>query len=648
MQAVMIISASAVVELPAAGTPSVRGETVQNYYLDLFKNNMQNYRAAIDAAETADDAKKLVMQARKRIQRSFPRPAVKCDLAPRITGEIKHPSGVTVEKVCFKSRENFTVTCNFYRPKGDGKKFPAVVLLAGHSLVGKAAEKYAVAALNLAIKGIAVLAIDPIHQGERIQYTGPNPGLTVGHNIINRHLLVLGENFAQWRVFDAMRGVDYLLSRDDVDGSRIGATGCSGGGTLTSLLAACDERLAAAAPSCYITTFLRNVENELPVDAEQMPYELLLDGGEMADLLLAYAPRPVRILAQEKDFFDVRGARETYEMLKKLYTLLGKPENISLAVGPDGHGMSLHHRQNIYDFFTRTFLSRASSEESITSAIDTEDLKCLPEGGVLQLPGEKSLLQIVNERVKLCAEKRKKYNYTLPEIQTKLRDLLRIAPIKIIPDYRVLRFMVLDSAQPKHIARFAVETEKNMLVTLFSAVGEYHLASQKDALLYLPGAASRDEFASLLPETEKCSVFALDYRGIGELEPNGCDQAPAVRKLDAPYNYDYHFSSLGLLLGKPIIGGRVQDVLSVIELLVSKGAENITLRAAGVSKPVAILAAILSPRPVKLELAGEVISYAQATQQRITPYLQSFIVPGILEVTDLDELLELQNDRFRR
>ena len=647
MKGVCIIAAAAASDLAAANYPAVRGETVQNYYLEKFQSNMQQYRAAIDKAQTFEDAQKLVLLARERVKKAYGIFPAKCDLDPEITGIVKHPSGVTIEKITFQSRKNFTVTANFYRPAVKLDKYPAVLLLAGHSLSGKNYSVYATTALNLANHGVAVLTVDPIHQGERIQYTGVNPGLTVGHNILNRHLLPIGENFSQWRVYDAMRAVDYLISRGDVDAQRIGVTGCSGGGTLTSMAAACDERFAAAAPSCYITTFLRNVENELPVDAEQMPYELLANGGEMADLLLAYAPRPVRILAQERDFFDVRGARETYEMLKKLYKLLGKEENITLVVRPDTHGMSLTHRQAIYEFFTGTFLDQSVNTELIDQVPDKSELCCLPESGVLGIPGEKSLPQIVIERIEELKAIRKQRKLTLPEMQQTLCKLMRIEQGVTVPEYRILRFFKPNADKDVHVARFGIESEKGMLVTLFAARSEYNLTSCENALLYLPLTGCRQELNALLElEKENMSVFGLDYRGIGELEPNSCDQPEVVRYLAAPYNYDYHYSSLGLLLGKPIIGGRVKDVLSAIKLLQSKGAKNITLRAAGVSKTVAILAAILSDIPVKLELEGEVVTFEQACKERITPYLQSFIVPGILQVTDLDELLEMQDSRF--
>jgi len=639
-------AAAPAVDLPVTG--SVRGETVQNYYMEKFRQNMRQYRQAIDNARNANDARKLVELARSRVKKAYRLPQEKSPLNARISGSLTY-NGVTVEKVLYQSRPNFTVTADLYRPAKFSGKLPAVVMLAGHSLTGKAASNYALSAINLAAKGIAVLAVDPIHQGERIQYTGKNPGLTIGHNILNRHLLPVGENFSEWRVWDGIRSVDYLLSRPDIDHAKIGVTGCSGGGTMTSMLFACDDRLAAAAPSCYITTFLRNVENELPVDAEQMPFNLLKNGGEMADLLLAQAPKPVRILAQEQDFFDVRGARETYAMLKKIYTLLGKEDNVSLTVAPHGHGLSVEHRQSQYDFFTGTFLQKSSNEEVIKTALTEPELLCLPPGGVLQQANEKNLQTIVNERMDELKKLRNSRKLSLAELQSKLAELLQIDLAVPVPDYRVLRRYAQRKGERDWdlLSRFGVETEPDMTVTLFAARTEYDLVSNRHAVLYLPELSSAPELLKILPESTETSFFALDYRGIGELIPNGCDQPVTVRHLAAGYNYDYHYSSLGLLLGKPIIGGRVHDVLSAIKLLRSKGAETITLRAAGVSKTVAILAVVLCEEPLKLELDTLPQTFEAASRERITPYLQSFIPPGILQLTDLDELLEVQKIRHK-
>ena len=93
------------------------------------------------------------------------------------------------------------------------------------------------------------LAYDPIGQGERLQYYAAdqqksfigNP--TGEHGEANIGPMLIGDNIARYMVNDAMRGVDYLVSRKDVDATRIGAFGCSGGGTSTAYFAALDDRV---------------------------------------------------------------------------------------------------------------------------------------------------------------------------------------------------------------------------------------------------------------------------------------------------------------------------------------------------------------------------------------------------------------------
>ena len=72
--------------------------------------------------------------------------------------------------------------------------------------------------------------------------------------------ILLGSNIAQYRIWDGMRAIDYLQSRDDIIAERIGCTGNSGGGTLTAYLMALDDRIVAAAPVCYLTTFRKLID----------------------------------------------------------------------------------------------------------------------------------------------------------------------------------------------------------------------------------------------------------------------------------------------------------------------------------------------------------------------------------------------------
>src|ERR1035438_8676258 len=111
--------------------------------------------------------------------------------------------------------------------------------------------------VNLARNGIVVLIYDPMGQGERLQYYDEQKkasqvgGPTAEHSEANVAALAIGDGIARYMVNDAMRAVDYLTARKDVDGSRIGALGCSGGGTVTAYFAALDDRVKVAGRACY-------------------------------------------------------------------------------------------------------------------------------------------------------------------------------------------------------------------------------------------------------------------------------------------------------------------------------------------------------------------------------------------------------------
>ncbi|MFM7837278.1 MAG: alpha/beta hydrolase family protein, partial [Planctomycetaceae bacterium] len=164
-------------------------------------------------------------------------------------------------------------TANLYLPAASGP-VPAVVVSSGHSRTAKTADYNQRFALQMVRLGMAALCFDPIGQGERSQILneqhGPeHEGTTTEHFLVGVGSILVGRNTATYRLHDAMRAVDYVCSRPEIDPQRIGFTGCSGGGTMTSYIMALDERIVCAAPACYITTFRRLIETIGPQDAEQ-------------------------------------------------------------------------------------------------------------------------------------------------------------------------------------------------------------------------------------------------------------------------------------------------------------------------------------------------------------------------------------------
>src|SRR2546430_8501995 len=160
----------------------------------------------------------------------------------------------TIKKLISKSLPGFYFPANLYRPNRPGR-YPAVLLQAGHTQEGKP-ENQRIAA-NLAMKGFVVLCFDPIGQGEREQtysrqLDAPLAGWSVPEHIgMGAQAQLIGEGLARYFIWDAMRSLDYLQSRPDVDGSRMGAAGCSGGGALTTFTGGLFPPRQGVISACY-------------------------------------------------------------------------------------------------------------------------------------------------------------------------------------------------------------------------------------------------------------------------------------------------------------------------------------------------------------------------------------------------------------
>src|SRR5262249_61353024 len=121
------------------------------------------------------------------------------------------------------------------------------------------------------------------------------------------------------------------------------------------------------APACFPTNRRRTFETEWPQDTEQSPPRAIALGLDPSDFLATMAPKPLIILAKERDYFDVRGAMENFGRLKHIYTLLGKPENVALQIGPTEHGFSQENREAMYRWFNRvTKISEAQTGPALT------------------------------------------------------------------------------------------------------------------------------------------------------------------------------------------------------------------------------------------------------------------------------------------
>jgi cephalosporin-C deacetylase-like acetyl esterase len=617
---------------------------VQEYFVAQVREvqRLSDLRRA--ALRSKSDAEAYVREVRVKIQQCFGPWPEKTPLNARVTGVVERDA-YNVEKVIFESRPNFPVTANLYLPKSSSSSpRPGVIGTCGHSADGKANEAYQSFAQGLARIGYVCLIFDPIGQGERLQYVTddlkPRRGSGVSEHLYagNQQFLV-GEFFGSWRAWDGMRALDYLLTRPEVDAKHVGVTGNSGGGTMTTWLCGVESRWTMAAPSCFVTTFLRNVENELPADTEQCPPQALALGLDHSDFNAAMAPKPVVLLTKEKDFFDVRGGQEAYARLRELYRLLGAEENISLFTGPTYHGYTQENREAMYRWFNHvTKISEAQSEPALTIE-KQETLWCTPHGQIAELK-PRTVFSFTREHSQELARKRGAMQGDA--LKKMVRATLRLLPERT-PDYRILRPSSGRKYPKKHAATYAVETESGIFALVYRLDDEPLMSRPphgvKRAILYVSHTSAdaelRDEplIAELIAAEPQAAVYACDVRGSGESQPDTC----GANSFFTAYGSDYFYAIHSIMLDRPYVGQKTHDVLSVLNLLRASGHQEIHLVGKGWGALPATFAAVVAQGVTQVTLKNALTSYADIAESEEYKWPLSCFLPDVLAHFDLPD-----------
>lgn len=620
---------------------------VQEYFVRKVSWVEMKGLLAKSELKTKADAEAYVKEVQKKIKTAFsPFPKKKTPLKPRITGTVERGT-YKIEKLIFESRPGFLVTANLYIPEGRKGPMPGVVGTCGHSSNGKAAEAYQSYAQGLAKQGYVVLIYDPIGQGERLQYLDENFKPLTGsgtreHAQAGNQQFLVGDFFGTWRAWDGIRALDYLLTRKEVDPKNIGVTGNSGGGTMTTWLCGVEPRWTMAAPSCFVTTWRRNMENELPQDTEQCPPKSLALGLDHDDFLAAMAPKPVIILAKEKDYFDARGSEEAYGRLKNLYRLLGKEDNISLFIGPTTHGYSQENREAMYHVFNKaTGLPAIKSEPGIDIE-DDKTLQCTPNGQVKELKS-RTVFSFTSAKARFQNNKRKEQALKGEALVKAVQETLRMPERERAPRARTFRASGGSRNYPKkyHI-NYGVESDPGMMA-ICTMLGDERMYSrlpeakgEERAVLYVSHMSSDVELREekllhdiIEKEGEEARVIACDVRGIGE--------SRAGATAYSYYGTDYFYAIYSLMFNKPFLGGRTYDVLSVLDWMAARGYKNVHIVGKGWGALPAAFAALLCGNVKQVTLKNALTSYFDITQTELYKWPLSSFLPGVMRKFDLPD-----------
>jgi cephalosporin-C deacetylase-like acetyl esterase len=515
-------------------------------------------------------------------------PDERAPLNARIVGTIPR-DGYRVEKLVYESLPGLHVTALVYVPDGGGQMRPAVLLAAGHSPVGKAHPAYQEIAARLALRGYVVLSWDPVGQGERSQFWDAEKkrsrhNLVCGEHAVLGNLATLaGLGIGRYFVWDGMRAVDYLLTRPDVDGTRISITGNSGGGFQSAWIGALDERVRVVAPSCFITSLPMRMANRIfedpDSDPEQDPVGLVSEGVDHAGLLLLAFPKPVHLSAAIKDFFPIEGTRKSVREVAELYRRFGKSDRLALSEGYHTHGYSPENQEAAFAFLDRWNGLPLRRGIAKVETLPEEALRCTPSGQVrVDLPGRSLVAVIQKDAAKPRPAAGWSASSRLPAVSWEAAGSTEHEGV-VIDRYRLHHSGRL-VVPVLHIRKQSGRSAK--AVVEFGLSGKAGPADWPLVLEHL--SAGRE-------------VFSFDARGLGEAGMRttaaGDDAAAYANPLSSVLgNLVYNAQ----LLGRPYVMEMVEDVEIVARFAREQlGARSLAVAGRGDARVVAALAAEAMP-----------------------------------------------------
>jgi dienelactone hydrolase len=593
-----------------ADDPAARPD-VHRQLLDIAARQQEQRRARFAAVRSEADLAALQKELRQKFldlldglpHASGPPPA-------RQTGTVE-ADDYLIEKLVFESFPGYFVSALLYRPRKANGPLPAVLSPCGHSATGKAADPYQVFHINLVKRGFVVLTYDPVGQGERSQFWDADRrrsrfNLTCGeHAVLGNPLYLLGTSLARYRIWDGMRGLDYLASRPEVDAQRLGCAGNSGGGTLTAYITALDPRVRAAVIGCYITTLPRRMGNRIQTDPDADPeqdvFGFVAEGIDHAGLLALCAPRPTLLATARDDFFPIEGARESLAEAKRLYEVAGAADRIDRAEAPEKHGLTLPLRRAGYAWFDRWLSGRRDE----------------------QLPDEVHVMPRKPEELQVCADGQVNVTFrSRPLLPLALEEFRKRPRRPHVPLKDLLR-LDADSADFR-LTRVADGKAGGSLVLCVNGNEAPDWRKETAFLDALAGAG--------------LGVAVLDPRGVGELRPplevKGHDYANPLAGVEENLAYN------AFLVGRSLLGLRVSDVLAGVAKLTGANPVEVVLCGRRDAALVALLATAVEPRVKRLAVEEMPLGLLPLFAADGRPINAASILPGLLrDFGDMDAVL---------
>jgi len=306
------------------------------------------------------------------------------DSPPRFeqTGVIQSNRQSQVRKFRYEIVTGFQSTALLYEPNNIKGKAPAILNVIGHEQAGNAAEYEQKRCINFAKRGIVALSLSWPGFGELAQREN-------GHDYA-AYLDLVGANALGFFYLSMRRGLDYLASLPQVDSSRLGVTGLSGGGWQTTVLGALDDRVVASAEVAGIGALQSNLVRPVDTDEVEENATDLTQGEDYPFFIAMRAPRPTLLIHNTEDDCCFRASLVKpyiYDQVRPFFRAFGNEDHLAWHENrdPGTHNYQLDNRQQAYAFFTSHFGLPVSPNEiwSDSELMQPEQLASgLPEGNL--------------------------------------------------------------------------------------------------------------------------------------------------------------------------------------------------------------------------------------------------------------------------
>jgi cephalosporin-C deacetylase-like acetyl esterase len=626
--------------------------------LNALAEKWDRVRDQVRTPQQAEARHSVVRQKMVEMIGGLPQPT---PLQPIVTRVLERP-GYRIENVMYQSRPNFWVTANLYVPTTGKGPFPAILSPSGHYEDAGRYSAYQAAHLDLVKNGFVVLAPDPIGQGERRDHwdttTQASWGSTTDeHSMFGQLLWLIGEDVVQYAVWDGMRSIDYLTSRPEVDPSRIGCTGHSGGGLETIWLMVFDARVKCAAciePALYHFWPLHIAPGDVLLhgDAEHNVFPLALNGIDICDLYQSFAPRPLLVVVET---YTNQAFQLASKHVKAHYELFGAGEKFASVESGEAHYWTVKLRLAATGWFCRWLAEHPGPTQETKLIIEpTESLFCTPTGSLTDSRQGDSLRSRILKAQETLPPARE-IPKSADEIETfrqEVRGLIeKLLHYKNVKQPLAVRQLKIVPGKNFHIEKLEFMAEPGIYIPAWVFVPEHPLQSARP-ILYI---GETDTETLGYPESgwggemaqQGHTVIAVDVRGMGQTRPlhKPYDESGIWTNL---FDVETTLAYVAWSMDESLLGMRVQDVVHSLDFAQSRPEVDISRLAvigSGMGALWGLYATALDPRIQFLIADGGLLSYKSLAQSGRYKYGANVFVRGGLKYFDLPMIAAAIADR---